>query len=249
MKINIIERISCLLIGSFMGGCAVYFYMINSHSRVENISTAIEYSQQECRSFTEPDTTPEQEQCEYNNLEKEEPEEELSKTSVQSQTGNNPQDKNSHLCYPPLLGKVFSGSERIQVMKALFKKLNGEYMQCSSFEYFCYVFGNAGNDKRYRPTGEDFINWQDKKPSLQWLILRLYRPKEERQVARGTWATVEKCFLLDNVPIPPREMKQGTNHIGKSYKDRIDTIIAEVMQTGSTGNPARSETFSQSHQV
>lgn len=249
MKSSYIKDIALLLIGSVMGGCAVFFCMKNNQSRVENISSAIEYSQQECRSFTETNVTPKQEQCEYNNLEKEEPKEELSKPSVQSQTSSNSQDKNAHLCYPLLLGKKFSGSERIQVMKALFKRLNGEYMQCSSFEYFCYVFGNVGNDKRYKPTSEDFINWQDKKPSLQWLILKLYRLEGEKQLARGTWDTVEKCFLLDNVPIPPRKMKQGTNHIGKSYKDRIDTIIAEVMQTGSVGSPVRSETLNQSHQV
>ena len=58
--------LSCLLIGSVMRGCAVFFYMKNNQSSVENISSTIEYSQQTCRSFTETNVTSKQEQCNNN---------------------------------------------------------------------------------------------------------------------------------------------------------------------------------------
>lgn len=250
MSKSLIKDISLLLIGNILGGCAVFFFMPNSQSSSKNISSDTECSQTTCHATTESDMASQQKQDEvYNDLKNEEPKEEFSEAPIQQPMNNNYQSKDSHLRYPLLLGEVFSGPERIRVMKALYKKLDGEYMQCSSFEYFCYVFGNIGNNKFYKPTDDDFINWQDGKPSLQWLILKLYKPEGKKQLERGTWSTVEKCFLLDNKPIPPRSMKLATNHIGDAHKNRIDALIADIMQLGPSCNPIHAETFSQYHQV
>lgn len=245
MKELFFKNIGLLVVGGIIGSCITYFFMANDRNASKDISYNIEYSQQTCSPFAGTDTTAEQEQCENNNDSKEEgQEEESSETSTPQRTENdNSQNKSSHFRYPPLLAKSFSGSGRVRAMKTLYEKLDGEYMRCSSFEYFCYVFGYTDNGKRYHPTSGDFIDWMDGKPSLQWLILKLYKPKGEKQIARGTWTKVETCFLLDGMPISSRSMKLETNHIGKPYKDRIDAIIAEVMQTGTTGEPIHSETF------
>lgn len=251
MSNDFLKNISYFLIGGIIGGCTIYFCMSNNQSCSKNhSSSAFECSQATSDSFTESETTTQQEEDEVRNDSKnEEPKEEPSGASVQSPMNSNLSNKYSHLRYPLLFAKAFSGSERIGIMKALYKKLDGEYMQSSSFEYFCYVFGNVGNDKRYKPSDGDFINWQDGKPSLQWLILKLYKPEGGKQLERGTWSTVERCFLLNNMPIPPRSMKLETNHIGKSNKIRIDVLIADIMSTGSSCNPIHAEAFSQYHQV
>lgn len=240
---RLLKNMGLLVVGGIIGSCITYFFMADGQSISKDISYNVECSQQTCS--TGADAAAEQEQCENNNdLKEREQEEESSETPAPQRTENdNPQNKNFHLRYPPLLAKSFSGSERIRAMKTLYEKLDGEFMRCSSFEYFCHVFGYTGNGKRHHPTSGDFIDWMDGKPSLQWLILKLYKPKGEKQIARGTWTKVETCFLLDGMPIPLRSMKLETNHIGKPYKDRIDAVIAEVMQKGTTDEPIHSETF------
>ncbi|OUO01349.1 hypothetical protein B5F97_06710 [Bacteroides clarus] len=136
----------------------------------------------------------------------------------------------NHLSYPLVLGQLFSGVERKRVINTLYKRLNEKYIQCSSMEYFSYVFGMAGIGKSYKPTEDDYINWIAGKRSLQCLIIKLYRPDGARQIVRNTWTKVENSFLLDGKPIPSETMKLETNHITNSCKEDMNILISDLIK-------------------
>ena len=136
----------------------------------------------------------------------------------------------SQFDYPSLFKQSFSGQGWEKSITKLYDKLQGEYMYCSSRNYFYYVFGGKGLPNGYRPEKNEFISWLSGKPSLQWLIIRLYKPEGKRQLPRGTWEKVEMCFLMDGVQIPSKTMKLETNHIAESHKEGIDTILSEIMR-------------------
>lgn len=135
------------------------------------------------------------------------------------------------LSYPLLFSEVFCGDDRQKVLQILYDKLQGEFMHCSSSNYFRYLFGGGkGLPSGYKPDENEFINWHAGKSSLQWLVIRLYRPEGQKQVLRGTWKKVEMCFLLNGSEIPLKTMKLETNHITETHKKKIDAILSEIMQ-------------------
>lgn len=133
------------------------------------------------------------------------------------------------LQYPPLFIREFViRKEQEKAIKSLYDLLDEKgYICCSSQDYFFYVFGRRGLEKTYKPDAADYIEWTSNKASLQWLILRLYKQKGDRQLQRGTWQKVESFFLLNGVQA--NEMNKATNHISDSDKEKIDKIIEKVI--------------------
>ena len=137
--------------------------------------------------------------------------------------------KPTPLQYPPLFIREFGIiGEQKNAIKSLYDLLDANgYIRCSSLEYFRYVFGRRGLEKTYKPDSVDYIEWTSNKASLQWLILRLYKQKGDRQLQRGTWQKVESFFLLNGVQA--NGMNKATNHISDSDKEKIDKIIEKVI--------------------
>lgn len=140
------------------------------------------------------------------------------------------------LSYPPLFAKIIevedetkAEAEQLEAMKALYRGLKNKYMKCSSFKYFCYIFGGVGASGTYEPEENDFIDWTGGKGSLQWLILSLYKLKGESQIQRGMWQKVETCIMLDHAQIPSGTLKNATNKIAKSDQKKINAVISKVM--------------------
>jgi hypothetical protein len=137
-----------------------------------------------------------------------------------------------HLPYPSIFKKIFSGkAQRRKSIEELYNKLKDNYIECSSTEYFCYVFGIVEKGKKeYKPKESDHINWTSDKRTLQCIIIKLYKPEGEKQIARGIWTKVENCFLLDGESIPPKTMKKDTNHISDPCKNTINALVDNLIK-------------------
>lgn len=140
------------------------------------------------------------------------------------------------LSYPPLFIKTIKAenkaktkAKRLKAMEALFEELTDGYMKCSSYIYFCYIFGGMGASGTYEPEENDYIDWTGGKGSLQWFILKLYKLEGKSQIRRGTWQKVETCIMLDHAQIPSGTLKNATNKIAKSDQEEIDAVISKVI--------------------
>lgn len=142
--------------------------------------------------------------------------------------------KKSKLSYPPLFSNLSEG-QRKEVIDGLYKELCGSHIHCSSLNYFKYVFGGLGLPNNYKPSECDYIDWTTGKPSLQCLIIQLYRPKGEERVVRGTWLKAENCFLLDGELISLGTLKLNTNHIIEAREKEIKQIISKVSKAVKKG--------------
>lgn len=135
--------------------------------------------------------------------------------------------RKAQLPYPLLFSSV-PNCQQAKVIQELARQLQAHYLQCTSLNFFYYVFGGKGLPCDYMPNDEDRIDFLGTPSELRYLILSLYRPEGKRSVNRGTWPKVEECFLLNGKPIRPGSLKEQTNKIPDNVKIEMTGILSKV---------------------
>lgn len=142
--------------------------------------------------------------------------------------------RKAQLPYPPLFGSI-PNNRQLKAIQDLANQLQSRYLSFQSLNYFYYVFGGKGLPQGYEPNDKDRINFLGTISELRCLILLLYRPAGKPRLNKGTWATVEECFLFHGEPIPSGSLKKQTNKIPEHIRIEIAGILSKIYDPTANG--------------
>ena len=132
--------------------------------------------------------------------------------------------------YIPLPLPKYLEQYKLKSLNEAFEKFysigNNSFFQCTKQE-FRYWFGGSMGMNFDAKTECKRINWKRGKYTLQYLIIRLYRPANKGRLSKGMWEKVRNVFLLDNKPILSGTLGKNVEKIGQQDKEDIDNMFQQ----------------------
>lgn len=128
--------------------------------------------------------------------------------------------------YTPELFEQYKPEKLYKAFEALYKQGNNTFFQCTPQEFRYWLGGTMGKDFKADEVGCRRIKWKKGKYALQYFMVKLYLVKRKR-MPRNMWDKIANVFVIDNLPIRPRELGKNVDKVGKEDKQKIDEMIKQ----------------------
>ena len=148
--------------------------------------------------------------------------------AVQDSDHGKPDDRKIWKQLPlPCCFKGLSREDAAKAVDELYAATVGKYINCSSRNYFCYIFSSTSLPNGYCPPSDSYISCNKGAAFLRALIKRLYSEKNGR-ILRGTWPNVEKIFLI-NGEEPHTRLGENTSKASVQCQREVNSIVTGVL--------------------